>query len=176
MKMNRMNLQLFARSMKKRFFHTAVNFAGASIGIACVLLITIYVKHELSFDQYQPYKERVYRMALAYTTGSGNDFQSAENFLALAPSLKNEFPEVEQAIRVIPYQGNVAIQKKSGNDLVFQGDHIYRADPEIFTLFQTQFIEGDVQALTTPNTIILSQSLAKKILWWHISLTQSADH
>ena len=157
-----MNLQLFARSMKKRFFHTAVNFAGASIGIACVLLITIYVKHELSFDQYQPYKERVYRMALAYTTGSGNDFQSAENFLALAPSLKNEFPEVEQAIRVIPYQGNVAIQKKSGNDLVFQGDHIYRADPEIFTLFQTQFIEGDVQALTTPNTIILSQSLAKK--------------
>ena len=157
-----MNLQLFARSMKKRFFHTVINFAGASIGIACVLMITIYVKHELSFDQYQPYKERVYRMALAYTTGSGNDFQSAENFLALAPSLKNEFPEVEQAIRVVPYQGNVAIQKKSGNDLVFQGDHIYRADPEIFTLFQTQLIEGDVQALTIPNAIILSQSLAKK--------------
>ncbi|WKN45610.1 ABC transporter permease [Tunicatimonas pelagia] len=160
--MREINFRVFTRGIKKRFFSSVANLVGASIGITCVLLIAVYVKHELSFDEYQTHKNRIYRIALEYTTSSGNDFQSAENFLALAPALKSDFPEVEEAIRVAPYRGNIAVQKKSGNDVIYEGQHIYRTDPEIFKIFTCRFILGNEQALVSPNTVILTQSLAQK--------------
>ncbi|MEM6843302.1 MAG: FtsX-like permease family protein [Bacteroidota bacterium] len=160
--MRKINFRVFTRSIKKQFLTSVVNLVSASMGITCVLLIAVYVKYELSFDEHQTHKNRIYRIALEYTTSSGSDFQSAENFLALAPALKSDFPEVEEAVRVAAYRGNMVVQKKSGNDVAYEGQHIYRADQEIFKVFTHRFILGDKQALANPNTVVLTRSLARK--------------
>ncbi|MBX2841848.1 MAG: ABC transporter permease [Flammeovirgaceae bacterium] len=161
--MLRIDIQIFLRSLKKRLFNTSLNLAGLSAGIACILLIAVYLNHELSFDQHQPDKDRIYRMALQLKTNSGNDLHTAENFVGLAHSLKIDFPEVEQAARIFPYKGNVAIKYKSGRNKIYKGHHIYRTEQEIFGVFKHKFILGNEStALNHPRSIVITESLAKK--------------
>ena len=156
-------LQTFWRTLIKRPFHTSINLLGLSAGITCVLLIAVYLNHQLGFDQHQPNRDRIYRMVLSVKTNSGNDFESAENFFGLAPTLKSSFPEVEDAVRLYPYKGDVQVNYKSGRNPVFSGAHIYRTEPTVFNVFRHDFIQGNPNnALNDPNSIVLTQSLANK--------------
>lgn len=161
--MLRIDFKIFVRSLKKRSFNSFINLAGLSAGITCILLIAVYLNHELSFDQHQSNRDRIYRMALQLKTNSGGDLQTADNFIALAHTLKNDFPEIEQAVRIFSYKGDVAVKYKSGNNRVYKGHHIYRTEQEIFSVFDHKFIVGNPsKALTSPLSIVLTESLASK--------------
>ncbi|UZR96079.1 ABC transporter permease [Chondrinema litorale] len=172
--MIKFDLLIFLRSLRKRSVNTIINLTGLSAGITCVLLIAVYLKHELSFDQHQKNKNRIYRMALNMTTNSGSDVHTADNFPGLAPLLNTDFPEVEKAARIYPYKGDVQVNYQSGKNPVFKGDYIYRTEPEIFKVFDHKFIIGNPkQALSEPRSIVLTEALAKKYFGEHNPLNKS---
>ncbi|UII26138.1 ABC transporter permease [Fulvivirga maritima] len=161
--MSKIDFKIFLRSLKKRGFNSAINLAGLSAGIACILLIAVYLNHELSFDQHQPNKDRTYRMILQVKTNSGSDLRTADNFIGLAHTLKNDFPEVEQAARIFPFKGDVGVKYKSGDIKQYKGNHIFRTEQEIFSVFDHHFIQGNPsKALSTPQSIVITESLARK--------------
>ncbi|MEL7006370.1 MAG: ABC transporter permease, partial [Bacteroidota bacterium] len=154
--------KIFIRTLKRRYFNLAINLAGVSIGITCILLISVYLSHELNFDQHQSNKNRIYRMVLQLNTNSGSDLHTAENFIGLAHSLKNEFPEVEQAARIHRYNGEIKVKYKWG-DRAYDATHIYRTEQEIFDIFDHEFLLGDpLTALAQPRSIVITKDLAKK--------------
>jgi len=91
------NLKILLRTAHKRLFVFGLNMLGLSIGISCVVFITIYSIDELSFDKHFQNHDRIYRVVTEYQTNSSSDLSMAESFLGVAPTLKREFAEVEDA-------------------------------------------------------------------------------
>ncbi len=161
--MNKLNLTILLRKARKRFFAFGLNIIGLSFGICSVIFITIYSIDELSFDKHIQNHERIYRVTTEYQTNSGTDLAMAESFLGISPTLKKEFPEVEEAVRVLPYKGNITIQFKSGNSHVFKAENTYKVDKEFFEVFRHSFIEGNEKAFSRHNSIVVTESLSKKL-------------
>ena len=160
--MTKTDFKIFLRSLKKKPFNSLTNLTALSVGIASILLITVYLNHELSFDQHQSNKDRTYRIVLGLTTNSGNNLATADNFIGLAHTLNNDFPEVENAVRLFDYKGEVEVRFKSGNKRVYKGKHFYRTEQAVFDVFDHQFIAGNPQkALVSPKSIVITESLSK---------------
>lgn len=154
--------KILIRKAKKRFLTFALNIAGLSLGISSVIFIAIYSIDELSYDKHFQNHERIFRVTTEYQTNSGMDLAMAESFLGISPTLKMEFPEVEESVRVLPYNGDINIQFKSGNSRVFKTENTFRVDKEFFKIFKHEFLDGDEKAFSKPNSIVVTESLSKK--------------
>ncbi len=161
--MNKSIFIILARKAQKRIFAFGLNVIGLSFGICSVLFILIYSIDELSYDKHTPNHERIYRVTTEYQTNSGIDLAMAESFLGISPVLKNEFAEVEESVRVLPYKGDITIQFKSGNTKAFKAENTYKVDKEFFNVFKHSFIVGNEGDFSKPNSIIITESLAKKL-------------
>lgn len=144
------------RTLLKSRGLTAINILGLAIGMACVILIALYIQYEFSYDRHHVNATRIYRVIRAVSmenTTSVNPRASG----ALAPALKRDFPEVQEAIRVQRLDAWVQTQTH-----FFQQDMCV-ADPEIFNVFTIPFISGDPNtALTQSGAMVLTQSMARK--------------
>lgn len=135
-----------------------INVLGFAIGIACTILILIWVQDELSYDQNHVKKDRIYRVLSKVPTGEGV-MKAGVTPAALAPMLEDEFPEIEKATRF----------KSIGEFTFIKGDKRFReeksgiAETKLFSIFTFPFIEGDsATCLDGPNSIVLTEKLAKK--------------
>src|SRR5690349_5888296 len=88
------------RVLWRNRFTTFINVLGLSAGIASCLLISMYVQNELNYDQHQGKKDRVYRITSDLLL-SGNTDRTGMSSYMLSPTLKKDYPEVEEAIRVM---------------------------------------------------------------------------
>lgn len=139
--------------------YSAINIIGLAIGIAASLLILMYVRYELSFDRYHENLERIFRINLQGSM-MGQDFLASTSPYPLAATLVNEFPEVENATRLRPLFSEPMVQL---GDIRYQEANVFHADPEFFEIFSYDILEGDPQsALTDPNTLVISESIARK--------------
>ena len=146
--------------------YTLINILGLAIGIACCLLITIYVQHEKSYDQYHSKKDRIYRVLHAYSfdgnersqTPSPEDMQVWGN-APVGPALAADFPEIQQVVRFTsPARALFRYQDKR-----FQEDQILYMDSTAFEVFDWKLLAGDPSTvLAEPNTIVLTQAMARK--------------
>ncbi len=139
------------RSLWRQKFYTSINVLGLSVGIACCLLIIIYIKNELSYDKFWKDGDRIYRIAI-------ND-RGPYTPTRLGSFLKNEYPEVESQTRLNGlYDFSFAI-----GDNVFSEPGGSLADSTVFDVFDIKFIEGSPEhALSEPNTVVLTKSVADK--------------
>ncbi|RVU03175.1 FtsX-like permease family protein [Mucilaginibacter limnophilus] len=146
------------RSLKKNTGFTAINIMGLALGLAACLLIVFYVIDELSYDRYNEKAGRIYRVNEDLKLGE-NKLQYAVCMAPLAQTLKNDFPEVENAVR-LKKAGSIHIKK--GTEKIRE-DYIGFADPSVFDVFTLPVLFGDVKtALVEPNSIVLTESMAKK--------------
>ncbi len=143
-------LKIAFRNMRKNRTHSVLNIVGLAVGLAVFILIILYVRHELSFDRYHEKAGRMYRVVRenrAFTPPP------------LGPALKDKFPEVEAAGRLIRSTSFVV---SYGREHFLEAEFFW-ADPEMFLIFSIPFIEGDpVAALEDPAAILLSQKAAEK--------------
>ncbi len=144
------------RNLLQNKLYSSINIIGLAIGIACCVLIFLYVQYELSFDKNNENADRVYRVAV--------HIQPENRVLAstsppMAPLLQSNFPEIKKAVRInFIRKGTIAIKDKN-----FYDNRIMAADSALPDIFTYQTIEGDLRrSLTTPNTIVLTQTAAKK--------------
>ena len=87
------------RSFKRQRLYIIINILGLSIGIACSLLIALFVINEASYDRFNVKKERIYRLVLNGKIG-GQEFVGAYTCAPIGPTMLREYPEVEDYLRM----------------------------------------------------------------------------
>jgi putative ABC transport system permease protein len=150
-------LKIAARNLLKHKAYSLINVLGLAIGMACCILILLYVRHELSYDRHHENAERIYRVAADVKFG-GNDYQIAVSPSPMAEALARDFPEVVNAARFRNY-GTFLIKKEGAQN--FKEERVVYADNAIFEIFTIPLLAGDA-ALTAPNAVVISKSTAKK--------------
>ena len=151
------NFLIAYRNLFKKAGYSAINVFGLSVGMACSLLIAIYVSHELAYDQFQ--KEDTYRLALNRIYP---DRQIGYTIIppSIGPQMVLDFPEVEQQTRVLPPFGTTVFRYE---DKFFNESFFVLADSTVFDVINIPLIEGDPKtALKEQNTIVITESTAKK--------------
>ena len=147
------------RSLKKQKGYVFINILGLAIGISCSLIITLFVVHELSYDQYHNNKERLYRLTLDGKIGD-QELLVSSTASVIGPTMLNEFPEVENFMRMNTFGETIVKNEES----VFIIKDFAEVDSSFFEIFSIPLLKGDIKnALNAPNTMVLSASTAKKI-------------
>lgn len=147
------------RGIWKYKAYSAINIFGLAIGIAASLLILMYAQYELSFDRYHQNLERIYRINL-HGSMMGQEVNASTTPYPLAATLVNEFPQVENAVRVRGFYAEPMVQI---GDLRYQESHVFHTDPSFFDIFSFEMLAGDAQtALQNPDSIVIAESIAEK--------------
>lgn len=147
------------RNLVKNKTFSIINIAGLAVGLACFILIAMYVMDELSYDRYNAKAERIYRINSDIRFG-GTDLTLAVSSDAMGAALKNDYPQVEQYTRIYASSGSKLIKKD--NEYVNE-NNVAHADSTFFEVFTLPAVSGDTRtALNEPNTVVITESAAKK--------------
>src|ERR1700748_2726234 len=140
------------RSLQKNRAFTTINVLGLALGLAACLLIVFYVFDELSYDRYNVNADRIYRVNEDLKLGD-NKVQYAVCMPPLARTLKRDFPQVENTVR-LKNAGGMHVKKGNENILEYK---VLFADPTVFDVFTLPILYGNkASALTEPNTVVIS--------------------
>lgn len=146
------------RNITRRLGFTSLNILGLSIGLAASLIILQYVKDELSYDTFQEHGENIYRVRYDFYRDGEQIFKCATAFPKVAPMLKQDFPEVEDATRLFLHYGGGVVRY---GEVSIKEDNIFQAEQNFFSIFSYPIIEG-VAKLDQPNTALIEKETAKK--------------
>ncbi|MEZ4896113.1 MAG: FtsX-like permease family protein [Saprospiraceae bacterium] len=153
-------IKIALRNLSRRRGYALINITGLTVGITCCLLIFQYVSWERSFDDFPDNADRIVRLRLDSYQQGELAWKSATVYPAFGPTMKKDFPEVEEFCRL--YDANLLLSNEE-KDIKFTEDKGYFADPAFLKMFSVQFIKGDPNtALNEPYHIVLSESMAKK--------------
>lgn len=151
-------LRFQVRAARRQAGYTVINVAGLGVGMACVILIALFVRFELTFDQFHTNADRIYRVQMEYSLRDGRINQWLSIPLPMAGELKAGAPAVEEAIHVFSMVSPVI---KVGNDS-FSDTGFLRSEPAFFDVFDFPILEGSAEDLARPGTVIISESTARR--------------
>lgn len=150
-------LKIAVRNIKKNLLYSFVNILGLSIGLACCLLIGLYIHHELSYDSFNEKADRIVRATMEYKAGDKLN-PAATTGTKVGPELTRKFPEIEDYVRT--YIGNRTIRNGGQS---FSEDRVLFADPQLFNIFSFDLLKGNSKTvLDAPDKIVLTEAMAKK--------------
>ncbi|MEM8568772.1 MAG: ABC transporter permease [Bacteroidota bacterium] len=154
-------LKIGMRNMLSQKLYSAINIFGLAVGMAATILISLYVQHELSYDQYHEKADRIYRISREWLNQDGESSLHLGHIAPpFAPLIENDFEGiVEQAVRLMSGYGPIM----SAGDKKFEESGFFFADADVFKVFSWKFIQGDRKtALLEPNTLVISETVAKR--------------
>ena len=153
-------LKIAWRTLRKQGGYTAINVVGLALGLACCLLITLYVVDELSYDRFNAKADRIYRLHSDIKFG-GDVLNMAVTPDPLGPTLKQDYPQVEQFTRL--HQRGTWSVSRAGTTSTVREDNITFADSTVFDVFTLPLLAGDPkQALAQPNSVVISEAAATR--------------
>jgi predicted permease len=151
-------LKVTLRNIRRHKGFSFINIAGLALGVACCLLISLWVLDELSYDRFHDYSERLYRVE-ADQDYSGRIIHAISTPVLLSAALEEELPEVLFATRFTRFGG---LQLTYEETSFFEQD-VRSTDPSFFQMFSFPLLKGDpLSALENPFSIILSERMAAK--------------
>ena len=151
-------LKVALRNIRRHKGFSFINIAGLAIGLACCLLITIWVLDELSYDKFHENAANLYRVEEDQHY-SGRIFYVYVTPYPLGPALKAEIPEIIDATRVVWTRGLLFKYE----DHTFFEDSGRAVDPSFLKMFTYPLVKGDKNtALDSPFSVVLSEDLAEK--------------
>ncbi|GHM98895.1 ABC transporter permease [Cytophagales bacterium WSM2-2] len=149
------------RNIFKNKVYGLINLVGLTCGISLALLILTYVRSEVTYDNFHPKGDRLYRIQYRVPNG----LQLAVTPPPIAPVMRDFFPEVEDACRLYPR--NVTISKPGG-DGVFEETNVYFADSSFTKLFKLDFVKGSPKRpLYEKFTVVINEEMAVKYFGDH---------
>jgi putative ABC transport system permease protein len=147
------------RNLWKNRTFSAINIFGLSVGIAAFLLIVNYLRFEYSYDDAHVKKDRIFRVPMTTTEKNGKEQTFAFTYPALAPAMKKDFPEVEEAARFRRQGGIVSY----GDQRIVENGSLFYVDPAIFKIFSFGFVKGDANtAFKELNDAVITEETAIK--------------
>ena len=156
-------LKVTYRNFLRQKVYSLINLSGLAIGIACCVLICIFIYDELSYDTFHTKSDRIYRVLEKFES-EGVGEHSASLPFPTGPALQTDFSrQVEQVVRFFNFQSpSLALANKAA-DKGFNEPNIFFADSTFFKVFDFKLISGDKStALDDPNSILITRSMAKK--------------
>jgi putative ABC transport system permease protein len=147
------------RNLWKHRTFAAINIFGLTIGLTCCLLIALYVRHELSYDNFQAKGNRIARVIMEYSFAEGSaPAKGNYTSVRVAPVLKRNFQEVENGIRMKMLERIVRYDDKIAREKNFM-----YADSTFFDIFSFKLLQGNASAaLAAPHQVVLTRSTARK--------------
>jgi putative ABC transport system permease protein len=146
------------RNLRKHSFYSFINVAGLSVGIAVCFIIVLFVRNEVTYDQYNTKVDRIYRVTSDIKFG-GNGYNMTYGPAPMAATLATEYPEVEHAIR-FRQRGSYLVKRTTEN---IKEDNVIWVDKDFFQIFSIPVIAGNAKtALAEPNSIAISKRIADK--------------
>lgn len=160
------------RNIAKEKIYSAINILGLTIGITCSMFLLLYILDELSYDRYHSKVDKIYRV-VSNIKEPDNAFTWAVAQIPLADELRDNYPEVENAVRFFGTGRNLY---KNGDQQFFE-EGFYLADSTVFDMFDYAFISGDKNtALDNPFSIVLTESIARKYFGDQDAMGQSLQN
>ncbi|MEP5612038.1 MAG: ABC transporter permease, partial [Cyclobacteriaceae bacterium] len=149
------------RNLLKHKFYSLLNVMGLSIGLACFMLISLFIKDELGYDTFNEDYQRTYRVDFAATL-NGNDIISAQTGIPVASVLKADYPQVDETIRLRKY-GTWFLKRKDAIE-TFKEENVLLADSNFFKFFSVKLVYGNPEtALKKPKSLVLDLDTSRKI-------------
>ncbi len=139
--------------------YTAINIVGLAIGMACCLVIFLFVRDELQYDRFHTKADRIFRITNQLSS-EGRQLQMARTPPAYGPTLKRAFPAVEQSVRIFEFGSKELVRYA---DKKFTEPDILLADSTFFEVFSFPLVQGDpARALREPNSLVVTETTARK--------------
>ncbi|WPZ12044.1 ABC transporter permease [Roseivirga spongicola] len=152
-------IKIALRSLLKSRGTSVINIVGLSIGMACCIIIFLFVQNEMGYDKFHSKADNIFRvLTIDEALGVSSNLVGI-TLPALGEAMDNDFPEVVQRVRMIPQGRQLINYEQQG----FYTEHFAYAEPTLFSMFDFNLIDGDTEkALTEPNTVVMSQAMAEK--------------
>lgn len=145
------------RNIRRNKLLSFVNITGLAVGIACVILMLLFVKDEWSFDQFHANGKDIYRLVQTTTDTAGNENRSGNTGFPHGPVFAAEVPEIESFCRI---KGWGMTTKKGNEGLTSQ---VLFADPSIFKIFSIEVLQGSTaNMLNGRNSVVINEATSKK--------------
>jgi len=150
-------LTVALRNIVRHKLYSAINICGLALGLTCVVLIALFIRDETSFDKWVPDSADLYRLDQTYMLPGRAPMVLAASDFPLPALLKDNLPEVTGMTRFWPRNKTVTIGNRS-----FVQD-VVEVDANFFQIIRLPLIAGNAASiLSKPDSIVLSQSLARK--------------
>lgn len=150
------------RNIRRSKLYSAINILGLSTSVACCLLLSLYIKDEVSFDAHHSRLDDLYRISTHISTPDGiRNMRTVSP--PIAPALAAEVPEIEFAVRAVNPPGVAQNLIRYGDNVFYESDG-FIVDESFFQIFSYEFLEGNaITAVSEPNTIVITDRMAMKL-------------
>ncbi len=155
-----MNLKFALRNLYRRGWLNLIKILGLSLAFSGILLITLFLQYELSYDSYHEKSDRIFRYTYS-SPGffSGKHFARVNNPVYL-PEMKDYFPEIENYVRMAPLRGGTI----KYNERYFDVDQAFECDSTFFAIFDANLLIGDPETiLDNPGMAVVTEGFARKV-------------
>jgi putative ABC transport system permease protein len=152
-------LRTALRNIRRNPTSSVINIFGLTIGLSSCLLIALFIRHELSYDNFETKGPRIARVIMGYRFDGGGDMRWG-NFTStkVAPTFRRNFPEIVSAVRMYKIERTVSYRDK-----LFTEKKMMFADSSFFDVFSFGLLKGDIHtALNGPKKIIVTESTARR--------------
>ncbi len=156
-------LKIAFRNLTRQKGFSFINITGLAIGMACAILILLWVQDELNYDGFHENRDNIYRVAARFENEE-NEIYGAQTPAPVAPFLKDNYPEIQKLTTV-----NFGWLTGSSRNIIkfgeqsFYTDDLILTDSSFFDIFSFPLLQGDKNtALENPNSVVLTHSTAEK--------------
>ncbi|MFA6334155.1 MAG: FtsX-like permease family protein [Bacteroidales bacterium] len=144
--------------LKNNWKWFVINTVGLSVALACIIIVFLFVRKEMSYDRFHSKADQIYRITLNTNTGA-TSMHPARVAGKWPLEIAKEYPAIEKVVRLIPYRRSMV----KINDEIFYSERIFSTDSTFFDVFDFKVLVGNVkQSFTKPYQAFISQSMAMK--------------
>lgn len=150
------------RNLRKHAGYTLINVAGLAVGLACCILIVLFIRQQVTYDRFHNKADQIYRLATDVNGQNGQVTEMAFSSAPMAAALQADFPEIEQTVRLFGQYG-VMRNDQQGEAMAQQVQSVTFVDSTFFEVFDFSLIQGNPgTVLDAPNTIVLSEAMVER--------------
>lgn len=145
------------RALWRNKIHSSINVLGLSLGIACCVLIALFVRDEWTFDTFHTKANRIYRVFVKEDWGENQQFFNTTTPMPMGPALKDNLPEVESFTRFVAINTMVKVGAKQFSE------GVVLADRSVFSVFDFDLLQGEREvALRDQHNLVITPQIAEK--------------
>jgi putative ABC transport system permease protein len=157
-------LKVAFRSILRSRLTSFINLSGLMLSMTGAILIYLFIADEISYDRYHANADRIFRVTREFFNGEG---ASVLNLATVAPPIgpliKNDFGEIEVMARTLQNSLVMAVEENGDRSKMATEENAFMAEPALFKILNIEVVSGDpMKDLERPNTVMLSESTAKK--------------
>jgi len=157
-------LKIALRNLLRHKAYSLINLTGFAVGMACCIVVLLFVQDEVQYDTYHERGDRIYRVSnRAVLMSTGEEDVVADSPFLWGPAMKQEYPEVADYVRFSPATSPNEPWEVRRGEATFSESRMLFADPSVFRIFSWRLKHGNPEvALAPPKSLVLSENVARK--------------